>query len=606
MKISEVRARYAAGLRPWELVAELYEKIRVWNDPALFIHLPEIDDLVALAEEVERMSEDLPLWGIPFVVKDNIDVAGWPTTAACPAFSYVPQADAEVVRRLRAAGAMPLGKANLDQFATGLVGTRSPFGVPRNAVDAEFLPGGSSSGSASAVAAGLCCFSLGTDTAGSGRVPAAFQGLVGWKPTKGLLSTRGVVPACRSLDCVSVFTHTAEDAVAVAAVVAGFDEADAFSREIEPTGRAVASFRFGVPRELDFAGDPDTPELFAAAVERLKAIGGVPVGIDLKPFVEAAKLLYEGPWVAERWAAVGGFVEEHPGEVFPVTWKILEGSKGWDAAATFRAQYRLRELAREAGKVWREIEVMLLPTTPRIYTVAEVLDEPYQTNATLGRYTNFMNLLDLAAVAIPAGEARGGRARWGVTLAAPAGWDGVLLELAGSFGDVAAVCDRRTLAASAAPWDGRIGDRTIRPAPPASDGHRPPPQEGIPVVVCGAHLEGLPLHWQLADRGAVLQSRTRTAAVYRMFAIPATGSLPPRPALIRDEAGGAAIEVEVWELSPAAFGDFVSKIPGPLGIGKVLLESGEELPGFIAEPRAADGAEEITAFGGWKAWLARD
>jgi allophanate hydrolase len=575
MKISEIKARYASGLRPVELVAELYEKVRVWDDPALFIHLPELEELLALASEVEGMPGDLPLWGIPFVVKDNIDVVGWPTTAACPAFSYVPAEDAEAVRRLRAAGAIPVGKANLDQFATGLVGTRSPFGVPRNAIDAEFLPGGSSSGSASSVAAGLCCFSLGTDTAGSGRVPAAFQGLVGWKPTKGLLSTRGVVPACRSLDCVSVFANSAEDAAAVAAVVAGFDEADAFSREIEGVGRAGESFRFGVPRELDFAGDPDTPRLFAAAVKRLQAIGGVPVEIDLKPFVEAAKLLYEGPWVAERWAAVGGFVEEHPGEVFPVTRRILEGSKGWDAAATFRAQYRLQELAREAGKVWREIEVMLLPTTPRVYKVAEVLDEPYQTNATLGRYTNFMNLLDLAAVAMPAGEARGGRARWGVTLAAPAGWDAVLLELAGRFGGEEAGVAKAGAA------------------------------KGIPVVVCGAHLEGLPLHWQLADRGAVLRSRTRTAAAYRMFAIPAAGSLPPRPALVRDEAKGAAIEVEVWELAAAAFGDFVAKIPGPLGIGKVLLENGEELPGFIAEPRAADGADEITAFGGWKAWLAR-
>ena len=571
MKIDEVKERYAGGLTPSELIEEILVKIAAWDDPALFIHLPSEEELLAIAAQVEAMPGDLPLWGIPFVVKDNIDVAGWPTTAACPEFSYTPEKDAEVVRLLREAGAIPIGKGNLDQFATGLVGTRSPYGVPRNAIDAEFLPGGSSAGSASAVAAGLCCFSLGTDTAGSGRVPAAFQGLIGWKPTKGLLSTRGVVPACRSLDCVSVFANSAADASRVAAVAGVFDESDPYSREVASSGTVSRSFRFGVPKVLDFSGDPDTPGLFAGAVERMKEIGGVPVEIDLMPFVEAAKLLYEGPWVAERWAAVGGFVEEHPGDVFPVTRKILEASKGWDAADTFRAQYRLQEFAREAAKVWREMDVMLLPTTPCLYTVAEVLEEPYQTNATLGRYTNFMNLLDLSAVAVPAGEARGGRARWGVTLAAPAGWDDALLMLAGRF--------------------------------EGAEFKTSSPDNRIPVVVCGAHLEGLPLHWQLADRGASLRSRTRTAPVYRMYAIPASDGIPPRPALIRDEELGAAIEVEVWELDPAAFGDFVAKIPGPLGIGKVLLESGEEVPGFIAEPRAADGAEEITLHGGWKAWL---
>ena len=572
MNISELRNRYSTGLTPTQLIEEIVEKIRAWNDPAIFIHLPEKHVLLEIAGAVEQMPRDLPLWGIPFVVKDNIDVGGWPTTAACPEFAYIPEHDSETVRLLRAAGAIPIAKGNLDQFATGLVGTRSPYGIPRNAIDAGFLPGGSSAGSASAVAAGLCAFSLGTDTAGSGRVPAAFQELIGWKPTRGLLSNRGVVPACKSLDCISVFTNCAEDALLISEVVGKFDTGDCFSREVVPTGRVAASFRFGVPKSLDFSDDPDTPGLFAAAVERMKLLGGIPVEIDLVPFTEAAKLLYEGPWVAERWAAVGEFVEKNPDAVFPVTKTILEGSKGWDAASTFKAQYKLRELARETEAVWQKIDLLLLPTTPRLYTVAENLADPFVTNAVLGRYTNFMNLLDLSAVAMPAGQARNGRARWGVTIAAPAGWDTVLLEFAGKF----------------------CGEEI-----------QPRASGKIPVLVCGAHLEGLALHWQLADRGAVLRERTRTAPIYRMYAMPASGTIPPRPALIRDESGGAAIEVEVWELEPAAFGDFFSKIPGPLGIGKVKLESGEEVPGFIAEPRAAEGAEEITSFGGWKAWLVK-
>ena len=573
MTISTLQHRYASGELPCDIIAEIYEKIVDWNDPALFIFLPTKKELLDCATQVETMSRDLPLWGIPFVIKDNIDVAGWPTTAACPEYSYTPEVDAEVVRLLRAAGAIPIAKANLDQFATGLVGTRSPYGVPRNAMASGWLPGGSSSGSASALAAGLCAFSLGTDTAGSGRVPAAFQELIGCKPTRGLLSSRGVVPACRALDCVSIFAHTPTDAATVLQVVAKADEADPFSRKISQAPIYQKSFRFGVPSEIDFSEDPDTPKLFADAVRNLEAQGGIAVSIDLTPFTEAARLLYDGPWVAERWAAVGKFVESHPSSVFPVTRQILEASQGWDAAATFQAQYRLRELARQCEPVWKTIDVLLLPTTPRLYTVEENLADPIATNSVLGRYTNFMNLLDLAAVALPAGRARNGKVPWGVTLAAPAGSDLALLDLSARLLDQARP---------------KISTR------PAT----------IPIVVCGAHMEGLPLHWQLADRGATLRERTSTTACYRLFAMPPSGSIPPRPALVYDAESGAAIEVEVWNLSTEAFGDFVAQIHAPLGIGKVTLADGQVLPGFIAEPRAIHQAEEITQHGGWRAWLA--
>jgi allophanate hydrolase len=572
MNLSELKSRYTDGFTPTALVEEIWQKIIEWDDPAIFIHLPDKEVLLAIAKEVESLPNDLPLWGIPFVVKDNIDVADWPTTAACPEFSFVPKEDAEVVRLLRAAGAIPIAKGNLDQFATGLVGTRSPHGVPRNAIAPGYLPGGSSAGSASAVAAGLCVFSLGTDTAGSGRVPAAFQELIGWKPTRGLLSSRGMLPACRSLDCISVFATCAADAHAISKVVGIYDAADAFSSVVKTRGEIRENFHFGVPAVLDFSGDSDTPALFKKAVAQLEAHGGIAVEIDLTPFTEAAKLLYEGPWVAERWAAVGEFVEAHPEAVFPVTRKILEDSKAWDAATAYKAQYRLRELARETEAVWQKIDVLLLPTTPCLYTVEENLADPFATNATLGRYTNFMNLLDLAAVAFPAGRARNGLAPWGVTLAAPAGWDAALLHLVGKL----------------------LGEPLPAPENPR-----------IPIVVCGAHLEGLALHWQLSDRKAVLREKTTTAPVYRFFSMPASDGIPPRPALVHTAQGGAAIEVEVWELEPAAFGDFVSKIPAPLGIGRIQLASGESLPGFIAEPRAIDGAEEITHLGSWRTWLNR-
>ncbi|MEM1083769.1 MAG: allophanate hydrolase [Verrucomicrobiota bacterium] len=571
MTIGDLEAAYAGGETPLGLMEKVWARIEEWNDPAMFIHLPDWEEMAAMAEAVSGLPKDLPLWGVPFVVKDNIDVAGWPTTAACPEYAYVPEADATVVRVLREAGAIPVGKANLDQFATGLVGTRSPRGVARNAVAPDWLPGGSSSGSASSVAAGIAVFSLGTDTAGSGRVPAAFQELIGWKPTRGRLSTKGVVPACRSLDCVSVFANMASDAAKVMSVAGAFDAEDPWSRKV--AGEGLSGKRVGVPTGLDFNDDPDTPGLFDGAVTKLGELGYEVVSVDITAFVEAAKLLYEGPWVAERWAAVGDFVAANPDAVFPVTRKILEGSQGWQAADLFKAQDQLKAFARQAEEVWAEVDLLLLPTTPCLYRVEEVLEEPFNTNATLGRYTNFMNLLDLCAVALPAGRARGGEVPWGVTIAAPAGMDEGLLELAGRMS----------------------GEEIELEAKP----------KRIPVVVCGAHLEGLPLHWQLADRGATLVRRGKTAPVYRMYAMPAGEGFPERPAMIRSDEGAAAIEVEVWSLDAAAFGDFVSCIPAPLGIGKIEMEDGEMLPGFIAEPCAVQGAEEITSFGGWKAWMGR-
>lgn len=571
LTIKDVKAAYEAGTSPVEMMRTVWQRIEEWNDPAMFIHLPAWAEMEQMAEGIESIDKDSPLWGVPFVVKDNIDVKGWPTTAGCPDFAYTPDEDATVVRLLREAGAIPIGKANLDQFATGLVGTRSPYGVAGNAIAPDWLPGGSSSGSASSVAAGIAVFSLGTDTAGSGRVPAAFQELIGWKPTRGLVSTKGVVPACRSLDCVSVFAQSAEDAGMVMDTVAAFDPLDPWSR-LTPES-ALSGKKVGVPLDLDFEDDPDTPAMFGGAVARMKELGYEAVPVDLTPFVEAAKLLYEGPWVAERWAAVGEFVGSKGESVHPVTRKILEGSQGWQAADLFKAQDQLKAFAREAETVWEEIDFLLLPTTPRLYEVKEVLEEPFGTNAVLGRYTNFMNLLDLCAVALPAGRARGGEVPWGVTLAAPAGNDRDLLTVAGEMAG-------ETLEACA---------QEVSP--------------GIPVVVCGAHMEGLPLHWQLADRGARFLRAGQTAPVYRMYAMPAGNGLPARPALIRSSDGGESIEVEAWELSPEAFGDFVASIPGPLGIGKVKMDDGTELPGFIAEPLAAEGAEDISSFRGWRNWI---
>jgi allophanate hydrolase len=547
-----------------------------------------------------RDPDPLPLYGIPFAIKDNIDLEGVPTTAGCPDFAYTPDRSAFVVRKLIEAGAIPIGKTNLDQFATGLVGTRSPYGAARNSFDPDFISGGSSSGSAVAVAMGLVSFSLGTDTAGSGRVPAAFNNIVGLKATCGALSTSGVVPACRSLDCVSIFTLTGADAARVFAVAAAFDAEDPYSRVLGGGATAASGvpFRFGVPRagQLEFFGDGEYARLFAAAVSRLESLGGRRVEVDFEPFLATARLLYEGPWVTERYCAVGDFLERHPDSVHPVTRQIVAGGRNASAADAFRAQYRLMELRRAAERAWADLDVLVTPTAGTIYRIEAVAADPIRLNSNLGYYTNFVNLLDLAAIAVPAGFRSDGLP-FGVTLVGRAGSDAQLLALAGDLHHATPVA-LGALSVGVPPAESTDATSRVNAAACRADTGR------ILVAVCGAHMEGLPLNQQLTSRDAVLVSRTRTAPHYRLFALP--GGPPYRPGLVKvaDAVGGAAIEVEVWSVPAARLGSFVAGIPAPLGIGRVELESGTQVSGFVCESYATAGATDITGLGGWRRYLA--
>ncbi|MGR4865886.1 allophanate hydrolase [Caulobacter sp. LARHSG274] len=549
---------------------------------AWILRLPP-EAVLAQARAVEARvaaGEALPLAGVPFAVKDNIDVADWPTSAACPAFAYVPARSATVVERLVAAGAVLVGKTNLDQFATGLVGVRSPYGAPLCVFDQAYVSGGSSSGSAVAVAAGLVAFALGTDTAGSGRVPAAFNHLVGLKPSKGRWSTRGVVPACRSLDCVSVFAADLAGAARVDDVLAAFDAEDDYSRRAPaaPPAAPVGTFRFGVPRpdQRLFLGDDQSAALYAAAIERMTAAGGTPVELDIAPLLDCAKLLYSGPWVAERTAAVETLLRNTPGVIHPTVRAIVQGGLAVTGVETFKGLYALEAYHRAAEPIWDAVEVMLLPTAPTIYRLKELLAEPIALNANLGLYTNFVNLLDMSALAVPAGFRDNGTG-FGVTLIGPAFADRALLALAERYLETFPMADTPPL------------DLTPR-------------KPGVKLAVVGAHLAGMPLHWQLTSREARLVSATRTAPAYRLYAMAET--TPPKPALIHVGEGGSSILVEVYELDFEAFGSFVAEVPAPLAIGTVTLEDGTSVKGFVAEPRALDGATDITALGGWRAYIA--
>ena len=589
LTLDSLRAAYAGGTSPVEVLAEVARRRAAWPDRAVFIAETPGEVLRAEAEALLARAPEpnsLPLWGVPFAVKDNIDAAGLPTTAACPAFAYEPAGDAATVARLRAAGAIVIGKTNLDQFATGLNGTRSPYGAPRSVFDPAYVSGGSSSGSAVAVAAGICAFALGTDTAGSGRVPAMFNNIVGVKPTPGLVSAAGLVPACRSIDVITVFAPTVGDAVAVRRLMEGWDPADAFSRRAVPVGLPPAP-RIGVlaGAEREFYGDAEVAALYDAAIARAEALGATIVPFDYAPFREAASLLYDGPFVAERLAAVEGFLASNADDFDPTVRRIIEGAIGKTAVEAFRGRYRLEELIQAVAPVWEAVDLLMLPTSPTTATVAAMLADPIGENSKFGRYTNFANLMGLAAIAVPGGFGPSGRPA-GVTLVGPGFSDDALAPFAARM-HAAAACG--------------LGRDRGAPVPP------PPapfvPEGWITLAVVGAHLTGMPLNPQLTAPGGVCLGEAATAPSYRLYAL--KGTVPPKPGMAHDPGfQGPGLAVELWALPPDAFGAFVAAIPAPLGIGKVLLADGRAVCGFLCEGHALEGAEEITAFGGWRAYLA--
>jgi allophanate hydrolase len=583
--LDALHAFFAAGGSPLAVADAALARIDAWDDPALFLARipPEAvrARAAALAAEGPR---GRPLFGMPFVVKDNIDAAGLPTTAGCPDYAYHPQADSPAVARLLAAGAVLLGKTNLDQFATGLNGTRSPHGTPRNPVAADCIPGGSSSGSATAVAAGIAGFSLGTDTAGSGRVPAMANNIVGLKPSLGLVPTEGVVPACRSLDCVSVFALTVADAGAVLQVLAGPAPTDRYSRAAPPGWQAAPApqlaWRLAAPLAGQLVFDtPDDAALYAAALARAEAMGGSIARVDIAPFLAIARRLYEGAWVAERTAALRGMVERHPDSLHPVTRLILEAGldkRTIDAWDDFDAAAEARRLARA---LFTTADVLLLPTAPGLPSLADLAAEPVAANSRLGTYTNFVNICDLAALAVPAGFRADGRPA-GVTLVGPAFSEARLAGLGAALHGAAAVPLGALAVATPPP-----------PAPPALAA------DELPLLAIGAHMSGLPLNPQMLRHGGRFLAVARTAAAYRLH------DLGNRPGLLRVASGGVAVEGEVWALPAAAIGPFLAEIPAPLGFGRVTLEDGSTPLGFLCEAAGIGDAPDISATGGWRAHL---
>lgn len=589
--LTDWRSAYARGARPVDLLSALVDALPA-DDPAWISRLSmsalmaRLSGLALLLEQAAGDTSRLPLYGIPVAVKDNIDVAGLPTTCACPEFAYAPERSATVVQRLEAAGAVVIGKTNLDQFATGLVGTRSPYGPVPNAFNPEYISGGSSSGSASVVARGLVPIALGTDTAGSGRVPAGHNNLVGLKPTRGLVSNRGLVPACRSLDCITVFALSVDDADAALGVMGGFDFSDPYSRRAQarPAAWPVRPV-LGIPVSIDWFGDSHAEQVHADALRKLERQGAELRPIDFGPLFEVAALLYEGPWVGERYAAIEDLMNTRPEVVHPVVRDIVGKARNFGAVDAYKAEYRRMALAREAEALMQGLDGLLVPTAPAIYSIERLQANPVELNSRMGVYTNFVNLLDWSAIALPAGMRADGLPA-GITLIAPAWHEARLTE----FGRIWQ---------AAAPWK-RGASRQELPsgataAAPRLDGQ-------VVIAVVGAHLSGMPLNGQLTERGATLLESSSTSAAYRLYALP--GTVPPKPGLVRT-GDGAPIAVELWAMPIEHYGSFVASIPSPLGIGTLELVDGRLVQGFVCESWATKGAEDITGQGGWRAYMAQ-
>ncbi|MGB1799933.1 MAG: allophanate hydrolase [Gammaproteobacteria bacterium] len=591
LSIEELQQRYKDGsLTPKTLLSDIKTSIEKYQDHNIWIHILSDEELAPYLSRLEdKEIDELPLYGIPFAIKDNIDLAGIPTTAACPEYSYVPEESAFVVQCLIDAGAIPIGKTNLDQFATGLVGTRSPYGAVKNAFNPDYISGGSSSGSSVSVALGQVSFSLGTDTAGSGRVPAAFNNLIGLKPTKGRFSTSGVVPACRSLDCVSVFALNLDDAETVFDVLDKYDANDSYARkQTSVSTNAIVEnkkIKIGVPesQQLNFFNDAEYETLFNEFIQSISSDKYEVVQIDFSPFIEAANLLYQGPWVAERYAAIEEFIENNADALFPVTKEIIAPAKNVNSVDAFKSFYQLQEYKRQADNVLEQLDLILTPTTGRHYRIDEVNDDPIQTNSNLGYYTNFMNLLDFSALAIPAGFKQDSLP-FGVTLFTDAFKDEFLLKQAKAL----MLYKQHKMGATEFSWVAKENDKNKE-------------QTTIDIAVCGAHLSGMPLNHQLTERGGALIKVCKTADTYRLYAL--AGGPPYRPGLIKVNGNGVAIDVEVWRMPLENFGSFMLGIPHPLGIGKAELDDGSEVNSFICEAFAIDDAEDITSFGNWRNYI---